>query len=271
MVGSVRFATVAISFCILACDSEDQKEQPQSVCAGVEDSKEGLPCSESLVCPAGFTCNADDDGSKGECSLLLCDRDSYGNLSKVLRVPEFDLRSADNATETEPHYIWTRPAEAEDVVCALFVCEPRVAQGRIVNFGQCAYASRQFSLARSSIMESGEFSFGLASLEAGEVKQCPPSELDNRGPVVNSLSVGCWAFGETEIVAGTALLPVSPAALPGYNLDPVDDTKIIRGSSPLRFARFRGASNVSCSGVRAPTPIHRLSRNRPPSRLRPTA
>lgn len=221
LAGCCAYPTLGMT---VSCTHESDESNGASACAGPHDI-----CDAAHICPAGYRCMG------GSCQLDL-NVDPEVNLSTELQVAEFDLHRSTDPAESSTTFIWDKPRGAEEVVCALFVCSPRVEakiQGdrtrrSIVNFEQCAAATRIFRLANSAVDRS-EFSLPLGSMTRRDQKQCLPPQYaaslagDSSHTIVSSVGVGCWAFGDTRIIAATNVLPVAPSELRGFSQLPVPE------------------------------------------------
>ncbi len=174
-------------------------------------------CQDSSECPAGLSCDPQAlDGGCGDAGQCMSRQCAIGVPGPV------DVLSSGFATQEaiDVHVAvvggyaqlsWTAPKDAQTVACALFACPPEVAERssslQIVNFNQCVLA---FAIkpATGSYVDLGDSQYdspGAAGIQAtcgGAVEAGAPVS------VITALSVGCWAYSSTTLVAASDLTTI---------------------------------------------------------------
>lgn len=232
----------------LACSSRDAPDPAARVkcCVRDPDPRGVSPfnCRDDGECSAGASCvrapagwsapdfTRDEAGAtdfsgcldKGPRVCGLSDTRSGDRqaLTRGFHVPAFQLWRADSERyRNVPAFTWDVPRNAAIVECALFGCRPTVRNvGNhdgverlgIVNFGSCALAVEPFEPASGVFdLTNPANTYDVAPL-VDEGDGCFA-----QGPRrISELSVGCWAFDTTGIVAATPLEPIDPAGILNY-------------------------------------------------------
>lgn len=118
-------------------------------------------------------------------------------LTKGFGVREFPL-VVDQAS-TPITASWVPEDDFRFVSCGIFTCPPAIVAGRIDQAKQCTFLHR--------IVDHTESTFEL-TLNPGEQDL---AGLGACAPAPVTILVGCWAYGDTKIVAATKLTPLEPA------------------------------------------------------------
>lgn len=215
-------------------------------------------CNDDRDCPSGTFClpkaNAeaqlasedwsscvppDGEPRKKRCHLASASYDRA--LIDGFAVNEMPLLAVDGT----PSFAFSPPANARLVACALFGCRPDVQKNRtdveddlvgdVVNFWTCSLSGEAevSGLTAASTGES-EISTYTPSVSAG-VGICDAkcearsgaTALAARARQVSEISVGCWAYDDSRLVAATRNLPLTREriqALPNVDVAVVDCT-----------------------------------------------
>jgi len=136
-------------------------------------------------------------------------------------VPEFDLTLDETG---QPTFVWTPPARAELVSCAVFRCPPifagsgeTTADGlralqTIYNFASCALIHR--------VVRADKGSFVLArqgdEYPCGDREPvCEPSTTSSAPALWTKLTAGCWAYDFSRVVEASTLISLRPDQVAG--------------------------------------------------------
>lgn len=190
-------------------------------------------CTDALDCPRGSLCAKSEEG-RSYCAIpsdaLQTSRSALLNGFGVGEMTvELEESSALELT-------WKRPASASVVTCALFSCPPafrvkvdgRWAEPRgdrrsvqIANYDRCVLAAKQFQQPEGAFnlrdRENAYYPTALAS--PNDAQHSPCKIYRDEGSVrnyphcapVTELTVGCWAYDATRIVAASQLVPINSA------------------------------------------------------------
>jgi hypothetical protein len=194
------------------------------------------PCESSNDCPAGLAClpfHPDDRDAPAPVGVLPDQFDASAG-SRACRLPTADDKPLDSlvngfgamlldlspvAMGTAGTYAFNAPAGTNVVSCALFVCTPELGAPpvgasaiAITNFDECVVASQSFQNATGA--------FDLGSPVLSETKPLLDQTTSCKGEIsvttpwmVSVLELGCWAYGDTKVIAASLLLPVSPSII----------------------------------------------------------
>jgi hypothetical protein len=177
------------------------------------------------TCAAGLTCRVSTPGAEA------CKDDSTAAFPCGWEPKPLNpalIREGFDATEGFPVYIndsdtpeitWQSPLGAKYVVCAVFTCDPIITSHttsvdpqpgltRIANFDACVDHEYVTAAGFSSVplyQEPGTF-------HEITFESCFPPVRDYH-QVVSSLSVGCWAYDDTQMIAVSDMIRLSPETL----------------------------------------------------------
>lgn len=196
-------------------------------------------CSDAFDCPRGSICSREDEKQSGYCVVPGSDLQT----SQRALLHGFAVEEMDAALITEDAYElqWTRPEGATLVSCVLLSCPPafriRTSGGEwrapddprrveIANFHNCAIASElstrtegSFNLRERDNQHIAVDVEGAPSDESaalGENVQACPDTAHGCAPVAE-LVAGCWAYGNSKILAATRLFTIDPRKIYAYH------------------------------------------------------
>jgi hypothetical protein len=182
-------------------------------------------CFDDLDCPRGTLCaKLDETTNKGTCEIGVELQTSRTALLEGFGVPEM---SGKLQTTEALEFVWKRPAGARYVQCALFACGPvfRTPDGAggwfaegdpstavIAGYDRCVLADELSSQPEGAFNlreRDNEFkvpeALRMTTKKDGVVcgnYGCAP---------ITDLTVGCWAYDDTQVVAATLLAAVDVA------------------------------------------------------------
>lgn len=189
----------------------------------------------ACCCPPGEEGSLSPTGSGGTCSCSPLRHGASANLGALIdgfQVDSFPLEP-DATSSNAPIFVWTPPDGAVDVRCALFQCTPLVEQTAssaapdgqlwtIVNFDACALASQDFGGSSGVFDLTDVEPFQTAVTLAGREGLGSTPTCGGASVIPTRLLVGCWAFGEINVIGATQLIPLhasdlaSNAVIPGF-------------------------------------------------------
>jgi hypothetical protein len=189
----------------------------------------GQPCADTAECPPGTVCGtrattcAGVDAGKGQCVVPSIAHPNEAALIEGFAVRSMDLAQVADASSGATAFTWT-PVDGTTIVeCALFVCDPVVrdratsgssfSEPAIVNYDQCVIAAHVFP-SPNGTFDLGNTEYAYAGPSDGGTS-CSQSPAARR---VTRLSVGCWAYDTSRVIAASALTPVGVTQVYDYDL-----------------------------------------------------
>jgi hypothetical protein len=222
-------------------------------------------CSRDSECPAGLRCAPDLDGNcrTSEDDAVTCrptppQAFNAFALREGFQVSELSLHPDETG---QPTLVWTAPAQAGFVSCAIFQCPPVFAQTGnksvdetkdlqvIYNFSSCAVVHR--------VVAAEEGAFALTAggetydREASEPVCDPVESSADEVRAATGLVAGCWAYDFNRVVRASNLIQlradqVAGIELPSTACDGGDGQACIMEPSTAFGTCLDGACRHSC-------------------------
>jgi hypothetical protein len=212
---------------VAACDRSPTVEQARLDTLGNSCT---LPehCKTFADCPSGTLC-----GARVDREQLACDESTDGTLDRARADPSCILEPDGTSSSVllrgfevdrfeiyqleDGSFGYDLPRHARLVICALFVCTPLIIPEResgrhvMINFDRCVASYAVGSAPKGSFDPSSEAS---TNTELWRAPRCPARLQDYRPrPYYSQLSVGCWAYGDSSLIAASPVLSAEQAAL----------------------------------------------------------
>ncbi len=179
---------------------------------------------EGVPFPA-FPSDFDENSCRKTCQIPDPNTSNRHALTSGFGVSQFELSPLIDGSGPTSAFTWNAPQRSRVVHCALFTCRPVIEQtlqddrriATIVNFDHCVIASKLFQ-SSEGVIDLGDPNIVWPQDDADE--DPAPSDpvctftLPRR---VSELSVGCWAFDASRIIAATPLGPVDPSEIFNYH------------------------------------------------------
>lgn len=234
-VGRLSGAGLVALWLGLACSQgESWQRSSQDQCpATCADCSQDIACGGAKpYCPVGTTCEATSyAGAPAACRPNYFPSIPPTKLLDGFQASEFLLTRDPTAPS---QFTFQVPEKARFVSCALFIAEPLFESvsaasfeqaGTMVNSSACTAAHRVFRVnggnadSRPPALRLDELSRAGSSCDTSNGS---PIADDPRYPVVETLSLGCWANGDDGVVGASTLLSIAPSELPTSASLPLD-------------------------------------------------
>ena len=276
------FLGVAASVLVVACTEEAPPEETVSCscsCTAVDPVDHCVntqSCESTADCPTGTVCAELPSGLSGQVfpetvgsdPLASCGSSAPAkrcqlpagspgrqSLNTGFEVPSFRLIRIESSGFAA--FTWNPPEETHIVHCALFSCPPVITESvhdgrpsfRIKNYEQCVMAAELF--------EPGEGVFDLGDSTIAFPPEPTAQSCGTASPrAVHQLSVGCWAYDKSKIIAATPLEPVNPSET--FNFHDRFDLDCSSGVDGRTCSLSAGTLGICAQGACHPPCVTRL-------------
>lgn len=281
----VSAATLALGLAAIACTAELQPQvcsiKPVDRCVQVHDEYRELyadTCETHENCQPGFEClpAVADDGALSQCEGICALSEYNGRAHERLLLDGFAAVQFSLAIDesTAPSVVsWTTRPEFLFVSCALFTCPPQIyrstdARTNEIYNPQCILQGKVFRPETASFRLEPFVDPSAPPKKSTEhplpPSACDPAEIPERYEQPSEFLVGCWAYGDTDIIGATKLLEIDPAfvhpdLVPDFSTDcsgPTDPGKwcILKQKPRTLGTCHLGECRERCSNGPMPTP-----------------
>jgi hypothetical protein len=247
--------------------SESVDDQCPAFCSNCDPR---IQCSPQTYCPLGSSCRdreppdaggAGSPGVDGGGPHAVCAPEYFPAVNPEALLDGFGVSEFLLARDTTMpgRYSFVAPKGSRFVTCGLLVAAPRFEQQRLVNLGASVARTRVFQVDETTgnrmlVLRLDELRSTTNSCK-GKLNG-PPVSGSEHYPLVETLSLGCWALGDQSVVGASSLLPIAPGELPDSGTNPLESCDLAAGETegaPCLMKRVPGSCvNGSCKGGETP-------------------
>lgn len=227
-------------------------------------------CRNDADCPAGLRCDPV-DGAATACTergpATAC-RWRPPSIDRLALINGFAARTMELHVQPSPElaFVWTNPRDAMFVACAVFTCNPVVAERQVHDEADEPASSDttlwQIANAEACLLELYAADTSRSSLPIDRREQqaprspvCGADQTYDR--VTDFVAAGCWAYDASVIIAASELVPIPVADLASAMHEVPSDARCPRDGDACYDSvhRFFGACLAGTCQPRCTSPV----------------
>ena len=230
---------LAASFGLVGCNDPEPLVFPQGGVRSASCAKVGETCFNSLDCPMGTRClkvrpgieatlscampdtgASPDAGDPNEAQMRCVLEGSTPSSAALLEgfgahAPgaKSDIQRLSVSRDEDGTFRYRAPSNVRFVTCALFSCDPEFGMASTMGASRRVIQNFERCVLRHNTTQSRTGAFDPKNDLYSQPTKSPPCPNGRIWPRYGVLSVGCWAYSDSDIVAASPLLTLETEAL----------------------------------------------------------